>query len=347
MQALQTMQAAFIEGPRKVRVREVNIPELGAQEVLIRVHCVGVCATDLEIYEGSMIYFKTGQASFPIIPGHEWAGEVVQIGNKVNGFTIGDRVVGETTIACGRCDYCIKGRYNLCPERVENGVMGKDGACAEYMVYPAHALHKFDPSISFEEAALIETSAVAYRGVEKLKLTPNDHVLVIGAGPVGLLSVQMAKAFGAHKVTLLDLRENRLQMGKQLGADEMINLSILKDNEPIESFTAIVEATGNPAAVESVFSYAVPGARVCLMGLCGGKHAHINVDKLVTYDMEIHGSLGSPGVWDAVIKLYESGKVKARELITHRLSFYEIEKAFEIMEQRDPSVIKILLSNKV
>jgi L-iditol 2-dehydrogenase len=345
MQALKTMQALFIDGPKKVRFEDVPIPSILSHEVLIRVHCVGVCATDLEIYDGSMIYFQTGQATFPIIPGHEWSGEIIEIGEDVEGLCIGDRVVGETTISCGHCGYCAKGRYNLCPYRVENGVIGKHGACAEYMAFPAHAIHRFDRSISYEEAALIETSAVAYRGVEKLKITPEDHVLVIGAGPVGLLSVQMAKVFGASKVTLIDLRENRLEMGRRLGADETIDLTKLEQNEPTESFTAIIEATGNPSGVESVFSYAAPAARVCMLGLCGGRKAQLNVDKLVTYDMEIHGSLGSPGVWNTVIKLLESGKLKTKELITHRFPMGDIEQAFVAMEAKDPSVIKILLNH--
>ncbi len=199
MRLAKTMQAVQITGPRIIRCGELEVPVCREDEVLVKVHCLGVCATDLEIYQGTMVYFQTNQSSFPVIPGHEWSGEIIALGSEVQDFNVGDRVVGETTIACGHCSYCQKGRYNLCPKRLENGVLGKDGAAAEYMVYPAHALHRFDASLSYEEACLIEPAAVAFRGVSKISITPEDTVAVIGAGPVGLLAVQMAKAFGAKK----------------------------------------------------------------------------------------------------------------------------------------------------
>lgn len=344
-----TMDAIHIEGPRELSYRTVNVPSYGEDEVLVKVRYVGVCATDLEIYDGSMAYFTNGKASYPIIPGHEWSGEIVAVGSKVNHLSIGDRVVGETTISCGKCRYCLQGHYNLCPDRVENGVMRKNGAGAQYMVYPSHALHRFDSSISFEEATLIETAAVAYRGTSKLKIKPSDKVAIIGAGPVGLLCVQMAKALGAGHVTLVDLRENRLETGRKVGADATINLTETNLDEFIDQiheddrFTAVIEATGNAKAVESVFTYVAPAARICLLGLCGGKQARFDVDKLVTFDLEVHGSLSSPGVWQDVVGLFESGKINAEALITHRFKLQDLGKAFELMENKDPSITKILL----
>lgn len=345
----KTMKAIQIQGARQVTYADVNIPEYGSDEVLIKVHCVGVCATDLEIYQGEMVYFQTGDASYPIIPGHEWAGEVAGIGSEVEGFAIGDRVVGETTISCGRCEQCLKGTYNLCPNRVENGVMGKDGACAEFMVYPAHALHKFDSSISYDQACLIEPAAVAYRGVRKLNVSPDDTVAILGAGPIGLLSAQAAKAFGAQKAVLIDMRANRLEMGSQLGCDDTIDLS---HQELVESaskitngkmFSAIIEATGNTNAVENITNITAPGSRVVLLGLCGNKRARMDIDHIVTHDLEVYGSLASPGVWDSVVRLMESNKLHTKKLVTHRFTIQDIEKAFELMENKDPSLIKIVI----
>ena len=343
------MKAFVIRGPRETEWTDVPVPQYGEDEVLIRVSHLGVCATDLEIYQGKMVYFLNGQSKYPIIPGHEWSGEVVAMGSGVKNVAVGDRVVGETTISCGRCKYCLTGRYNLCPHRVENGVLGKNGAGAEFLVYPAHALHRFSERLSFEEAAFIEPAAVAYRGVKKLKISPDDKVAVIGAGPIGLLSMQMAKAFGARYVALVDVRENRLKTGMRLGADEVLDLSRYKSVEemlscpPEERFTAVIEATGNAAAVETILDYAAPAAKICLLGLCGGHTARVDVDKLVTYDLELHGSLSSPGVWEAVIGLMESGKIRVKELISHRFSLKEMEKAFLLMEQKDPEIVKILL----
>lgn len=347
--SVKTMKAVQFYGGRQMKYESVPIPSYGPDEVLIKVHAVGVCATDLEIYDGEMVYFLTGQAKFPIIPGHEWAGEIVEVGANVKDFKVGDRVVGETTLSCGRCQTCLKGMYNLCPNRVENGVMNKNGACAEYMVYPAYALYKFDSSIPFEQACLIEPAAVSYRGVQRLGVTPDDTVAVIGAGPIGLLAVQAAKAHGARKIVLVDMRRNRLEMGLKLGCDDMIDLS----NEDLETaaasitdgqmFTRIIEATGNPQAVESVTRIAAPNCRIVLLGLCGGRRASIDIDHIVTNDIEVCGSLASPGVWENTVRLFESGIIQTEPLITHRYPVYEIEKAFALMRKKDPSIIKIVL----
>jgi len=134
---MKSMKAGVIEGPRRLRLAEVPVPDVGPEDVLVKVRNVGICATDLEIYQGVMPYYLTGQASYPIIPGHEWSGEIVAVGSKVTGWKAGDRVVGEITISCGRCAYCLSGGYNMCAGRVEIGVMNQNGAAAAYMVYPA------------------------------------------------------------------------------------------------------------------------------------------------------------------------------------------------------------------
>lgn len=346
---MNQMKALLIDGPRKIRFAETPVPEVGPDEVLVKVHCMGVCATDLEVYQGNMAYFLSGQASYPIIPGHEWSGEIVTVGNKVKKFAPGDRVTGEITIACGRCSYCLKGAYNMCPDRMETGLIGMNGAAAQYMVYPAFALYRFAPTISFEEAALLEPSAIAYRGVSKLNVHPGDRVAIIGAGPIGLLAVQVAKAFGAHHVALFDYRDNRLQAGLELGADAAVNLTgvdsldAILPRSPEDRFTAIVEASGHTSAVESILDYAAPTARIVLIGFCGGEKASIDVDRLVTYDLEVHGSLGSPGVWDATIKMLESGKLRTRPLISHRFPLDRLEQVFHMMERKDPTIVKIMM----
>lgn len=346
---MKTMKAMQLTGARSLRYLEVERPDCKENEVIVNVHCVGVCATDLEIYQGEMIYFLNGEATYPIIPGHEWSGEVVEIGSNVTRVKVGDRVVGETTISCGRCRKCLAGSYNLCPNRVENGVLGKDGACAEYMVYPAHALHVFDPSISYEQACLLEPAAVSLRGIKRLKVTPEDSVAVIGAGPVGLLAVQAAKAYGAKKVVLIDMRETRLRQGLELGCDEIIDLSrddLIERAAALtngEMFTRIIEASGSPAAIESMTQIAASGSRIVLLGLCGGKQAKIDLDTIVTSDIDICGSLGSPGVWESVVELLETNKLDTAGLVTHRFSLHELEQAFSLMERKDPAIIKIVI----
>ncbi|MBO1001944.1 zinc-dependent alcohol dehydrogenase [Pseudogracilibacillus auburnensis] len=343
MKAVQFMNAYDL------KYNNIAIPTFQEDEVLIKVHQVGICATDLEIFEGNMVYFQTGQSTFPIIPGHEWSGEIVAIGEAVTDFSVGDRVVGETTLPCGKCARCLQGRYNLCPHRIECGVLAKNGACAEYITYPTHVLHRFSSHVSYEEASLIEPAAVAYRATGKLNIKPNDHVAVMGGGPIGLLAVQMAKVFGANKVTLIDMNETRLQVGKELGADYVINaargdlLDQVKQVTNNQLFSAMVEATGNTIAIENSLDTLIPGGRLCLIGLCGGKKATINTDLVVANDLELHGSLGSPNVWNTVISLLEDGKINTRRLITHRFALGQFGEALHFMGEKDPSCIKIIV----
>jgi len=339
----ETMRAILITGERELEYKNVPTPSIKPNEVLVKVRNVGVCGTDLEIYHGVLGYIQSGLTTFPLIPGHEWSGEVLLKGDNVHNFEIGDRVVGETTLACGKCDYCRRGLYNLCPDRLENGILGKDGAAAEYMAFPVDSLYKFQ-SLSFEQACLIEPAAVAFRGMKRANVTPEDHVIVFGAGTIGLLSVQMAKAFGARKVTLVDYLQPKLDIGKELGADQIINLSQkILANEIEDTGSVFIEASGNPKAFESIISIADISARVCLLGVCGGRKASIDIDKIVLHELNVFGSLSSPGVWESVIKLIDTGKINLEKLITHKLPFTKLEQAFQLMENKDQSLIKAII----
>ena len=335
------MQTLYFNAPRKVSIGMQPTPKPGPHEVLVKVHCVGLCGTDLHIYQGDH-----GRATFPMTPGHEWSGEIIQKGGLVTNFSVGDRVVGETTISCGRCKYCLQGHYNLCPSRAENGIFGKDGAASQYMIFPEHALHRFGSSLSFEQACLIEPSAVAYHAVDLIEVKPSDDLIVIGAGPIGLLSVAIAKIFGAKQITLVDMREHRLEIGRQLGADHIINLThddYLDNVRKITKnklFSTAIEASGSRAAIEQILNVMAPAGRLCFLG---STTATIDFRQIISKELKLYGSLSSPGVWDTVVQLYESGKLCADEIITHRLKIQEFEEALQLMENRDPSIIKAIV----
>ncbi|TBL77856.1 zinc-dependent alcohol dehydrogenase [Paenibacillus thalictri] len=338
------MLAVMVDKERVIQVRSTGIPACGPQEVLVRVRCIGVCATDLHLYQG----LQNHRVTFPIIPGHEWSGEVAAVGEGVTAFSPGQRVVGEVTIPCGKCATCRKGNYNICPQRAENGVFGRNGAAAEYIVVPDYTLHTFSSDLPFEEACLIEPTAVAYRSVEKVRVSPSDHVLVIGAGPIGLLAVGTAKAFGASSVTLVDFRQNRLDVGKKLGADHTINLSsdnyLEKALEATEGtlFNVILEASGSHSAFESLFDLTAPGARICLIGIFDRK-SEIDANAIVRKDLEIYGSVSSPNVWKQAIKMVEQRKIPVRDIITHEYGLHDFETSLLQMENRDPHIIKAIV----
>ncbi|WP_413378145.1 zinc-dependent alcohol dehydrogenase [Alkalihalobacillus sp. 1P02AB] len=341
----QMMEAVMIDKERVLRISATPVPVCRPNEAVIKVYSVGVCATDLHVYQG----MQNHRIRFPIIPGHEWSGEVVSVGAEVKTFEVGDRVVGEVTVPCGVCKHCKKGNYNICPSRVECGVFGKNGAAAQYICVPVTSLHKIPPTLSFDDACLIEPSAIVYRGIEKVGLTPGDKVLVVGAGPIGLLTVAIAKVFGASTVVLVDLQSNRLEIGKELGATDTINISTedysKRANEITNGdlFDVIIEASGSVNAVEDLFEFTAPGARVCLLGILSEK-ANIDMNSIIRKDVEVYGSVGCPNVWEKVIPLVEGGRIPVNKIVTHHYTLYQFEEALLQIENRDPSIIKAIIN---
>ena len=209
------MFAITFHGNEKLELVERPDPSPGAGELLIAPTAVGICGTDREIFEGSLVYFREGWAKYPIVPGHEWVGEVVEVGAGVEGFAPGDQVTGETPLGCGRCARCRAGDYHLCALRTETGILNRDGAMASRMVFPARAAHHAG-GIPARAAALLEPASVALNGARR-GAVGGRRVLVAGAGTIGLLAAQCAVAEGAASVVVFEPREDRLALAASLG----------------------------------------------------------------------------------------------------------------------------------
>src|SRR4051812_42731688 len=214
------MYAVEFHGGERLELVERPDPAPGEGELLIAPTAVGICGTDVEIFEGSLAYFRMGIARYPIVPGHEWTGEVVEVGKGVNGFAPGDRVVGEVAIGCGVCVRCRAGRMHLCDRRTETGIVHMDGAMASLLRFPAAYAHRVD----FDGAALVEPTSVALHAVRRGDVG-GKNVLVVGAGPIGLLVAQCARGEGASSVFIADRREDRLTLAAALGVPRFEALS--------------------------------------------------------------------------------------------------------------------------
>src|SRR3954451_19204827 len=188
------MHAIEFHGDERLELVERPDPTPGPGELLIAPTAVGICGTDVEIFEGSLAYFRMGIAQYPIVPGHEWTGEVVEVGRDVRDFSPGDRVVGEVAIGCGVCVRCRAGRHHLCARRTETGIVHMDGAMASRLVFPAAFAHRVD--LSARAAALVEPTSVALHGTRRGDVAGRT-ALIVGAGPIGLLAAQCARADGA------------------------------------------------------------------------------------------------------------------------------------------------------
>ncbi|MFP4430712.1 MAG: zinc-dependent alcohol dehydrogenase [Spirochaetaceae bacterium] len=342
------MKAIRITGKNEFGLQEIEAPGPKPEEALIKVRATGVCGTDLELCDGSMFYLTTGMSKLPLTPGHEWTGEIVELGSEVRGFAVGDRVVGECTVSCGECDMCHKGWYNHCPNRTETGILNRDGGFAEYLTYPAAFLHKTN-GLSWEAAATIEPTAVSLQPVKAMKVSPADYVAVMGPGPIGLLAVQIAKAYGARKVILVGTRDERLEVGRQMGADETVNVRTENIKEKVADITrgrmvdVVVEAAGKPGVWQDIAAILAPRARVGITGLFAGKTCEVDFDPLVVGQVSIHGFLGSPDMWEESISLHERGLIDPAPIITHRLPLEEFAEAVDISRTRRENAIKVMV----
>jgi L-iditol 2-dehydrogenase len=343
------MRAIEFHGEERLELVERPDPTPGEGELLIAPTAVGICGTDVEIFDGSLAYFRMGIARYPIVPGHEWTGEVVDVGAGVTGFSAGDRVVGEVAIGCGVCERCVAGRQHLCAKRTETGIVHMDGAMASRMVFPAAFAHRVE--LAPRAAALVEPTSVALHAVRRGRVA-GQRVLVVGAGPIGLLAAQCAQAEGAASVVVSDTRADRLTLAAALGFPPLDGISgpALEewgDTRPLQAVPEIdlidvaILCAGGPVAIASAFAAVRPGGTVVALGLSGAPTIPFDFDGLVVRDIDLIGVLGSVGFWPDAIELITSWRVLTEPLVT---GSYGLERTRDALEQLvKPGTLKVLI----
>lgn len=286
----RTCRAVVIHGPKRASVDDIAIPDPKPGEILVRVAYEGVCATDIEIYEGALGYYKTGLAKYPIVPGHEFSGQVVNVGPNVDHVTAGDSVVVECIQNCGTCEACQRENWIACQNRTELGVIGRNGGYAEYVVVPGRFAHRLPPEFDLKAACLCEPLAVALKGLKRFrrlwraKKTPK-RCAVVGAGALGHLCARVLAHWG-HDVTVIDRNRNRLNYFKNS------NIHVSEDLSDLQAFENLLEVTGNPQALEAVLNQSPAGARILLLGLPYARQEY-TFENIVAYDKMLVGSVGS------------------------------------------------------
>lgn len=286
----RTCKAVVIHAPGRASLEEIRIPEVKPGDVLIRVAYEGVCATDLEIFEGTLGYYKNGMAKYPIVPGHELSGRVVAAGPNVNHLHEGDPVVVECIQSCGVCPECRRGNYIGCPERAELGVIGRNGGYAEYVVVPGRFVHRLLPDLDLRKACLCELLAVALKGLKRLSRawSPEPEVkrcAVVGVGPLGHFCARVL-ALRGHKVTAFD--RNPLRRSYFEGSD----IEVTDDRSRLAEFDVLLEVTGDPEALDAILHQSAAGATILLLGLPYARR-EFTFESIVAYDKTIVGSVGS------------------------------------------------------
>ncbi|MCL6558249.1 MAG: alcohol dehydrogenase catalytic domain-containing protein [Firmicutes bacterium] len=324
------MKAMVWEGPYQLSLKKVEKPLPAAREVLIRTKVVGICGSDLEIFEGR---FK--QSLPPLIIGHEGGGIVEETGPGVTSVRQGDRVIVECLLYCGECINCRRGMYNLCVKHGVMGMIGHDGEYAEYFVAPERNVYRLPENITWPEAGLIDTLAGPVAGIEKTNLHLGSTVAVYGPGPAGLFFCKLAKLRGARKVYLIGTRESRLAFGRQYGADVILNVNGDNVEEYILNDTGgygvdlVIEAAGSHHALNSAFKVIRKGGEILVYGVFGGGPVPIDIQPIQLNELVIKGLNGSPFKYPDTIQLISSGTINVKPLISHTFRLEDLPDLFK------------------
>ena len=327
--------AVVVHGPNRARLEERAVPSLKPGEVLVRVSHVGICGTDLEILEGTLGYYRSGLAHYPIVPGHESSGTIVAVGPRVNDFREGDRVVVECIQGCGECPACARDEAIRCRERREVGVIGQDGAYAAYLVTRARYVHRVPATVSLAQAALTEPLAVVIKGLRRLGAAAQGdrsrRCAVIGAGAIGQLAARVL-ALRGHDVTVIDQERKRLAL---LEGIARTSLSL----DGIEAYEWIVEATGSQQVLDTLLQQSGTGATLLLLGLPYSSQS-FSFESVVSFDRAIIGSVGSSGA-DFDQALATLPDIDTTPFLQAAYPLEEFEKAWDEFRRR--SVLKVML----
>lgn len=329
------MKAAMIYGVRELSVEEIDVPEVGSGEVLVRVRAATTCGTDLKIFRRGYV---SGVIRIPTVFGHEWAGEVVEVGEGLSWPEVGMRVRAGNSAPCLRCRMCQKGKYNLCED-----MMWLWGAYAEYIKVPARMvtvnMQEIPSHVSYEEAATTEPLACVLHGIEEAGVQLGDAVAILGAGPIGLLHLLCAKKLGAERVIIVDLVDERLEMARKLGADKVVNAGREDVIKKVRSLTdgygadVVIEAIGLPATWEQALKLVRHGGTVLEFGGCPpGTEIRVSTELLHYGETKVLGTFhATPAHFKKALNLIASGTINVKPLITRRTKLEEIKKAFEIL----------------
>ncbi|MFZ7131219.1 MAG: galactitol-1-phosphate 5-dehydrogenase [Eubacteriales bacterium] len=344
------MKVGILRNINDIRCEESEIPQIKADEILIKVKCAGICGTDFERV------LKTGTWKFPTILGHEFGGKIVKVGTDVVGHQIGDKVVVNPMVPCGRCKYCEVGKFNLCDDYDYLGSRSS-GGFAEYAKVKYKNAYTVPNSLTHEQIAGIDPAAIALHGIIRGEVKVGDTVVVFGAGPIGHYTIQWAKHVGASKVIAVDLRDEKLKIAQEIGADHTLRVDTVDDVvKEIEKLTegnwadVTYETAGSDITVTQCIQAAKKQGSVVYLGT---PHRDILLkdkvfESIIRKELKVVGSwcyhFSAPvHEWKVTIDEIAKGNIQVEPLITHKFSVADIDKAFDMIRERKEFFNKILI----
>jgi L-gulonate 5-dehydrogenase len=336
------IRAIRINSPRNMEICDVTVPKNPRMnEVLVSVKAAGICGSDYHIYLGTHPI-----GDYPRVIGHEFVGEIAEVGSAVSGLAPGDHIVANPMISCGTCYACRLGRNNICSSLQVRGVH-VDGGFSELVVLPQRSVHKISKHLEWSEAALIEPFTIASQVIWRARITEKDNVLIMGAGTIGLVGLQLVKKIGA-KCTVTDIFDSHLELAEKMGADRVINSS----KEPVEEIiqeetggvgmSVVIEAVGLTSLLEEAVKLAAPAARIIVLGFVKDPFRISHFD-ITIKELEIIGSRLNTNKFPEVVNMFNRNELHPDLLLSHTFHFTEAQKAFDLIEQKPEDVCKVVL----
>ncbi|XP_048326973.2 L-idonate 5-dehydrogenase isoform X1 [Ziziphus jujuba] len=344
--------AAWLLGIETLKIQPFVLPPLGPHDVKVRIKALGICGSDVH-------HFKTMRcANFivkkPMVIGHECAGVIEEVGSEVKSLKVGDRVALEPGISCRQCNLCKEGRYNLCPKMKFFGSPPTNGSLANKVVHPAYLCFKLPDNVSLEEGAMCEPLSVGVHACRRANVSPDTNVLIMGAGPIGLITLLAARAFGAPRIVIVDVDDCRLSIAKTLGADKTVKVSTSTEDigkEMVQIQDAMgsgIDVSFDCVGLNKTMSTALiatrSGGKVCLIGLAQSEMT-APLTPAAAREVDVIGIFRYRNTWPLCIEMLKTGKIDVKPLITHRFGFSqkEVEEAFAT-SAKGGNAIKIMFN---
>jgi threonine dehydrogenase-like Zn-dependent dehydrogenase len=344
-------RAVYIDGPRLLRIEETPPRQPGPGEALVRVAWAGICGSDREVLAGTR---PAAFVRYPVVPGHEWSGTVVAIGEqagqqagekageKANAELVGRAVVGEGFRSCQRCEACRRGDGNLCEAAYDETGFTRPGAWADYLTLPARLLHVLPDGSDLRAAAGLEPAACVAAACLKAAPVPGERVAVVGAGTLGLLATQLLRAGHPDELTVVDPNDRRAELARSCGATHVLTPG--EAERRAGRFDAVIEAAGAPGAAGLAVRLARRGGRVVLTGIAGADDRQLSATELVLGQVTVHTVFGAPSrAWSHAVRAFAAGALDPAAVMTHELALDDVAEAFGLLADERSGAVKVLL----
>lgn len=346
---MKMQKGAFMRGTDNMIIKEIEVPEVGEKEVLVQLEYVGICGSDVHYFHNGNCGSYKVDLEEDYMLGHECAGTVVEVGEKVKNLKVGDKVALEPGITCGQCEFCKEGKYNLCPDVVFLATPPVQGCYEEYIAFPENMCFKLPENMSTKEGCLIEPLSVGFHAANQGDVQVGESVVILGAGCIGLVTLLACKAHGAGNIIVADIVDARLEKAKELGATHVINSKEVDALEEIARLTGgkgsdkVFETAGSPITIAQT-PYAVKrGGTITLVGISAQEEINYNFAQIMDKEATIKSVFRYRNIYPKAIEAVASGTIDVEGIVTHEFDLEHIQEAFEEAINNKTDLVKAVI----